>query len=161
MDTTSILHFVSESIYLISVFCIFLTIAIWKGRQTIINLICGLYFALLISSQFPYYDIVLKDLTESTVIAAAKLVIFILFTFLSTWLFKRIMPEEYREGKFETFHKKILLACAATILVMLFSFSILPVTEFLTPGTPIQSIFAPTQFFFWWLLLPLAVLFFV
>jgi hypothetical protein len=57
--------------------------------------------------------------------------------------------------------KKILLACMATILVMIFSFHALPVTEIITPGTPIQSLFAPEQNFFWWLILPLVVLFFI
>jgi len=161
MDTGLILHFISESIYLIVVFSFFIFIAIYKGRQAVINFICGLYLALLVSTQFPYYEFIFKSISQASVVAGAKLVIFICLTLLCTWLFKRIMPEEFREGKFETLHKKIILASLATILVMIFSFNILPVTEFLTPGTPIQSVFAPQEFFFWWLLLPLVILFFV
>jgi hypothetical protein len=69
------------------------------------------------------------------------------------------MPEEYREGKFETFGKKVMLALGATVLIMIFSFNVLPVTEFLVPGTPVQSLFAPQEYFFWWLLLPLILIF--
>jgi len=53
----------------------------------------------------------------------------------------------------------LLLAVAGTILIMVFSFHVLPVTEFLTPGTPIQSLFAPAQYFFWWLLVPFVILY--
>ena len=69
------------------------------------------------------------------------------------------MPDAFREMKLESFSKKFTYALCATILVMVFSFNVLPVTEFLTPGTPIQSLFAPTQYFFWWLILPLIALF--
>ena len=124
----------------------------------LINIICGLYLALLINIQFPYFDTMFSDLKQPEVIATAKLVVFIITLVLTTLLFKRIMPSEFLENKFESFHKKIALAIGATILVMIFSFNILPVTEFLTPSSPIQSIFAPHEYFFWWLLVPLVIL---
>ena len=137
-----------------------LFIAIFRGRQAIINLIFGLYLALLISLQFPYYGVILGTV-EGTTLAIGKLAIFGVFTVLSTWLCARIMPDEFQENKFETMGKKIILALMATVIVMIFSFNVLPVTEFLTPGTPIQSIFAPEQYFFGWLMLPLVALFFI
>ncbi len=161
MDTTSILHFLSESVFLLVVLGIFFAISLWRGRQTLINIICALYLTLLLTSQFPYYDKVLNGLNGTSAIAAAKLVLFVAITIITTLLFKRIMPEEYREGKFESFGKKIILAASATILVMIFSFNILPVTEFLSPGTPIQALFAPQEYFFGWLLVPLVALFFM
>ena len=138
-----------------------LVIAVFKGRQAIINLIFGLYFALLISLEFPYYDALLSNVSTASGAAIIKLGLFIFFTLIMTWLSARIMPDEFREKKFETFGKKFLLASAATVLVMIFSFHVLSVTEFLTPGPPIQSLFAPEGYFFWWLLLPLVVLFII
>ncbi len=158
MDPATIIHFLSESAYLLVVFLIFFSLAIIKGRQMLINIICGLYLALLLTIQFPYWDLVTKGLGQVVVIATVKLVIFIIVTVLATLLFKRIMPREYAENKFESFHKKIALALGATVLVMIFSFNVLPVTELLTPGTPVQSLFAPQEWFFWWLLLPLLIL---
>lgn len=158
MDTTLILNYLSESAYLLIVFSVFFALAIFKGRQMLINIICGLYLALLITTQFPYYDLILGDLKQAMVIAIAKLVLFIITFILTTLLFKRIMPREYDENKFESFGKKMILALGATVLVMAFSFNILPVTEFLTPGTPVQSLFAPQEYFFWWLMLPLVIL---
>ncbi|MEZ4104588.1 MAG: hypothetical protein R3B60_04885 [Candidatus Paceibacterota bacterium] len=158
MDTATILHFLSEFAYLLVVFFAFLSLTIIFGRQMVINIIFGLYLALLITIQFPYYDKVLNGLENTVAIAITKLAFFAVVTVLTTLLFKRLMPEEYDENKFESFGKKILLAVLATVLVMIFSFNVLPVTELLTPGTPIQSLFAPQEFFFWWLLLPLLLL---
>ena len=89
------------------------------------------------------------------------LVVFGLFTLTATILFARLMPREYGEGKFEGFWKKILLACGATVLVMAFSYHALPVTEIITPGSPIQYLFSSQSSFFWWLIAPLLLLFVV
>ncbi len=161
MDLEYFLNLLSELAYLLIVFGVFFFLAVFKGRQFIINIIFGLYLALLISLEFPFYDAILGSLSDSSTIAAAKLGIFAVFTLLMTWLAARVMPEEFRERKTETLGKKILLAAAATVLVMTFSFNALPVTEFLAPGTPIQSLFAPAEFYFYWLLAPLAILFIV
>jgi len=76
-------------------FC--LTFAIFKGRQAIINLMIGLYLALLISIEFPNYDILLGGLETSQSIALAKLGFFAVITILTTMLCYRIMPDEFRE----------------------------------------------------------------
>lgn len=161
MDTGFIVDFIYETSYFLAVFGVFFVLAIMRGRQAVINTIFSLYLALLVSLVFPYYDTLLGSLSTSTSQSAGKLVLFVIFTILAGLLFKRIMPDEFREQKFESFGKKVLLAAAATILVMIFSFQILPVTEFLTPGTPLQSLFAPPEYFFWWLLAPLVIVFFL
>ena len=159
MDTAYIFSILQELIYILVVFGFFLGYAIFRGRQAIINLITGLYLALLISLEFPYYDILLSQATTAHSQSIVKLILFAIFTLLTTILVTRIMPDEYREKKIESIFKKILLAMAGTILITVFSFHVLPVTEFLTPGTPIQSLFAPAQYFFWWLLVPFVVLY--
>jgi len=159
MDWAYVLDFIYEISYFLSVFGVFMIWATFKGRQAMINLIFGLYFALLISIHFPYTDYLTNNLGSGLAQAIGELTIFVIFTILTTWLAARVMPDEFRERKFETLHKKFLLAGAGAILVMAFSFHVLPVTEFLTPGTPLQSLFGPESYFFWWLLLPLVVLF--
>ncbi len=160
-NTSFLVDFLYEMAYLLIVLGIMFFIVIAKGRQAVINIIVGLYFALLISLVFPYYDLIFNSFESSKSIAAAKLGLFAVFTVISTLLVARVMPDEFREKKFESFGKKLILSAAATVVVMVFSFQVLPVTEFLTPGTPIQSIFAPEEYFFWWLLLPLLILFLV
>jgi hypothetical protein len=159
MDTSFFVNFISEIAYLLIVLGVIFSISIFKGRQAVINIIFGLYLALLISVEFPFYEQVLGSLSGAVSLSMAKLIIFLVFTILATVLCFRIMPDEFREMKLESFSKKFTLSLCATILVMVFSFHVLPVTEFLTPGTPIQSLFAPAEYFFWWLILPLVALF--
>lgn len=161
MNWSYLINFTIEISYLLLVFGIFLGFAVFKGRQAIMNLMVGLYLALLISIEFPFYDKVIGGLETAQSIAVAKLGFFAIITALTTMLFYRIMPDEFRENKFESLGKKLLLSAGATILLMIFSFHVLPVTEFLTPGTPIQSLFSPEGYFFWWLLAPLIILYVV
>jgi hypothetical protein len=159
MDTAFLLNFLSEIAYFLIVLGVLFGVALFKGRQAIINIIVALYLALLISVEFPFYEELLGSLATTESIAVAKLIIFLVFTVVATILCFRIMPSEFRESRFESFGKKLFLTLSATILIMVFSFHVLPVTEFLTPGTPIQSLFAPAEYFFFWLLLPLILLF--
>lgn len=159
METDVIISTLKEFIYLGSVFGVFIFYTMIRGRQATINIIAGLYFALLISLEFPYYDTFLAGASEGHTAAAGKLILFTIFTIFTTILMSRLMPAEFTEKKFESFGKKLLLATAGTILIMVFSFHVLPVTEFLTPGTPVQSLFSSSDYFFWWLMLPLIFLY--
>lgn len=159
MDGAAIFDFLKEIVFLLAVFGLFLMYALAKGKQSLINLIMGLYLGLLLSVEFPYYGLLLGSGSSAGSESAIKLVIFAGFAIFSTVLFGHLMPREFDETAFEGFGKKALFALGGTVLVMAFSFHVLPVTEFLTPGTPIQYLFAPEQGFFWWLIAPLAVLF--
>jgi len=161
MDTAAIISVLQESIFMIVVFVIFLIYTLKHGRQSITNLILGLYFALLISIQFPYYESLLGATSSPKAEAILLIVVFSAFTIISAMLFGRLMPREYDEGSFEGFWRKMLLAAAATAMVMSFSYHVLPVTELITPGSPIQYLFGSAQSFFWWLFAPILILFLV
>lgn len=159
MDTVAILGFLNESLFMIIVFGVFIFLAIKKGRQTVTNVILGLYLALLISIEFPYYDAILGSASSPKSESILMLVVFIVFTALATLLFARILPREYDETSLEGFWKKFLLASAGTVLVMAYSYHALPVTELITPGSPINYLFASSQSFFYWLIAPIVVLY--
>lgn len=160
MDTGTIASFIHELFYLLIVFGIFLTLALMKGRYAIINIIFALYLALLVSLKFPYFDFFLNAGSPKSN-AVVLIVIFSIFTVLGIMLFRRHIPGDDYESAFQHFWTKVLLASMATILVMAYSYQALPVTELFTPGSPIQSLFGPSEHFFWWLILPLTILFFV
>jgi hypothetical protein len=161
MDLGYVLTFLYEIAYFIAVFFLFFLFAVLKGRQAIMNVIIGLYFALLIFLTFPNFEFILSGLQSSQSLATGQLGFFALVTLLTTALCFRIMPEEFKEKRLESLGQKLLLTFGATALVMVFSFDVLPVTEFLVPGTPIQSLFAPEAYYFWWLLVPLVILYVV
>lgn len=159
MDTDAALSLLKESAFVLAVFGVLLAYAFIRGRQAITNLILGLYLALLITLEFPYFDAILGNVADARTQSMVMIGIFLIFTVLATLLFSRLLPREYDEGTFEGAGKKLIFALAATILVMAYSYHALPVTEFVDPGSPIQSLFAPEQGFFLWLLAPLAILF--
>jgi high-affinity Fe2+/Pb2+ permease len=161
MDTASFTAALQEYLFLLLVFGCFLVYAISAGRQSITNIILGLYFALLISIEFPFYNVILGSTSNEKTESILMLVVFAAFTLGGTILFARLMPREYSEKKFEGFWKKLLLACGATILVMAFSYHALPVTDLITPGSPIQYLFGSENSFFYWLIAPIVVLFIV
>jgi hypothetical protein len=161
MDFGHVLTFMYEFAYLLGIFGLFLVFAIFKGRQATMNVIVGLYLALLISIEFPNYELLFSSIHSEKALAFAKLGFFAFITIFTTALCYRIMPSEFRENRFESFGKKLLLAFGATILIMAFSFQVLPVTELLAPGTPLQTLFGPEPYFFWWLLVPMVILYIV
>lgn len=161
MDTATILSFLNEILFLIVVFAFFAVFAFYKGRQTVTNIIFGLYLGLLLSIEFPYYAMFITKTTDATTASILKLVIFAVFSLIATMLFARVLPREYDEPLFGGFWKKMLLALAGTVLVMAYSYHALPVTDLITPGTPIHYLFGAKSSFFWWMIAPLVVLFLV
>jgi hypothetical protein len=154
MDTEALLALLKDSIFLVAVFGAFLFYAMVKGRYAIINIIFALYLALLISVEFPYYSTMSGG-------AVAKIGVFAAFVIAGAILFRRHIPGDDFEAAFQGLGKKIILAALASILVMIFSFHAFPAAELINTGTPIQSLFAPQENFFWWLILPLIFLFFL
>ena len=107
MDTAALATAVQEYLFLILVFVCFLVYAVSAGRQSITNIILGLYFALLISIEFPFYDVILGTTSNEKTESILMLIVFGAFTIGATVLFARLMPREYSEGKFEGFWKKM------------------------------------------------------
>ena len=159
MESAEIIAFLKEFAFLLITFGVFLMYAMAKGRYAIINIIFGLYIALLVTYTFPFWKYFPQDVGDGG--GSAKIIMFIAILIAAVILFRRHIPGDDYEKAFQSFWLKVLLASMATILVMLFSLHILPVTDIINPGTPIQSLFAPEENFFYWLMLPLIVLFFV
>lgn len=161
MDVSIFTEVFQEFLFVLVVFALFLAIALRKGRQTTVNIIFGLYFGLLLSLQFPYYDTLLAGVDSDSGQALFRILLFSVFAVLSTWLFARVLPREYSERMFEGFFKKLALASAGAVLVVLFSHNVLPIPELINITTPLSTYFAQSEYFFWWLLAPLIVIFLV
>ena len=157
MDLGYFLDLVYEFAFFLGVFAFFLTFAIFKGRQAVMNVTAGLYLAIVVTTYFPNYSTIFPDASK----ALPEIGFFAFIALLATLLFFRIMPEEFQEKRFESMGKKLLLSFGATALTIAICFQLLSVGELLNANTPLQSLFAPKEFFFWWLLAPLAILYVV
>lgn len=159
MSWTEIVSYVNGATLLFAVFALFLFFSIFKGRQTIINITIGLYLALLISIEFPNKDILLGKFDGGTSLILAKIASFTFISLFTTFLCYRIMPSEFREEKFESIFKKIFLSIGATILTITIIFQFLASNELINSTSSLASTFSSSEIYFWWLLLPLVVLY--
>lgn len=162
MGIQDLIVLLQESFVLILIFSGLLAYALIRSRGALISLILGLYLALLISLKFPYYDALLNaSVTEGIRDPLLLILLFIIFTALGAFLFERLIIDTTDEGAFECLLTKVLLALGGTILIMAFSYHVIPITILVELGTPASALFAPAEYFFWWLIVPLVVLWFV
>ena len=147
---------------LICIFGALFAYAIVRGKRALIALILGLYIALLISLEFPYYERIFAMTSGGgNSEAMATIGLFAIFTMASAFLAERLISYEYEERAFEGIGKKILLAMLGTVLILTYSYHVLPITTIVDPGATISSLFAPPEYFFWLLMIPLVGLFII
>lgn len=155
MDIASLITLLEESVVLIVVFFALLAYAMIRGRHALMSLILGLYIALLVSLKFPYYEHLYALTGSESTHTGALIGLFALFTAFATFIFERLLFVDSFEKAFEAFPKKLLLALLGAGLVLAYSYHVLPLTNFVTPGEPVGILFAPEEHFFWWLIVPL------
>jgi hypothetical protein len=161
MDWSWITGLISEVAYFLIVFGLLYVWATVRGYWSVVRIIVGLYIALPIYQYLPFIDAWLARLAESAHRIILEGIVFLVLTIITSRLCVRLIPDEGREKYFANVPKKILLSFGATVFIMSLSFHVLSVAEIITAGTPIQTLFASESSFFWWLLVPLGILFFV
>ncbi len=154
MDTSWFVSFLKEFLFFLIVLGSFIGYGMFRGTQSLINVILGLYLGLLIATQFPYFDTLVTSSDNPKSGSLLMILVFAFFSTVATYFYSRIMPDGEDDSIFSDIKRKFMYASSATILVMIYSFNVLPVTDFITPGSPIYSLFAPAEYFFWWLLVP-------
>lgn len=160
MDFDPILSFIQGWILLLSSFTSALMYSIVRGRQSLINLMIGLYFGLFLYQLFPFTGTLVEMAGSQKSEAIMSVGVFLALSVLSTILFTRLMPSEYLEGKFESMGKKIMLSAAAMILVMSLMIHYLPVNEIFNTGSPLPESLQTEELAFLWMLVPLGAMFF-
>lgn len=145
-------------IFVVFVALIFYNIRYGKGRS--IALILSLYVALLLFTRFPFLAEIISEGGDATTLLLQKAGVFIGFVILAHIILRRLVFAEFPMDKFKRFLQSSLLALAALALLLAFSYHVLPVTDVVAFSDPVRTLFADSQFFFWWLVGPLVLLFF-
>ncbi len=151
MDIGLIQNFIFEFSILLTTAAVGLVWAFFGGRQSLINLICAGYLALLLFKLQPYQSLV----NENTYLAIGG---FLFLTVLGFLFFRRVMPSEYLENRFESFGKKILLTIAFTIFALVLIMNYLPFSDLLGTQPALLSWLNNQTFSFWYLLIPLVIM---
>lgn len=156
LDLTSLLALMRELAVVLALFGALLAYAFLRGRRASMCLILGLYIALLISLTFPYHDALIAFISRiGAGPNAAAALVFAGFAALGALLFNRLLEDEYDMPALEDVTKKILLAALGTILLLAFSYHILPLSGIVDPDGVLSALFAPESHFFWLLIIPL------
>lgn len=150
MNISAVIDLLVEFGLVLGTFAIGLVWAVWGGRQSVINIICAGYLALLFYQFFPYQE---RFVDQPFVLLCTYLGLS-----LVAFLFcRRIMPAPYLENRLESFGKKLLLGFAFSVFVIVISLQFLPLSDILGPQPTLLAFFADSTYSFWYLLLPLAL----
>lgn len=149
-----------DAIIIIAVFILFFGYGLKFGKDRIISLILSFYFAFILYSSVPYLDTLtfLKD--TDTQVFISKALIFLIFLFISNFIIKRFVYTEFSSKQVKRFFEAGILSVGATILTLALYNTIAPAESVYNFGAPISNLFSSADLFFWWLVAPLAILFF-
>ena len=168
MGTTTILGYFREAADLVQTFSLdFIIIAVTfavlfllsmrSGKGTTITLIFSFYVGLLTYLHFPYIERFLFFTETETQLFLSNAIVFLAFVIISYVTLSRVVYADFSEKTPTRLLEAGLLSAAATLLLLSFSYQILPVTTLYNFGAPVDSLFEPSNLFFLWLMIPLVI----
>ena len=136
-----------------------LLISLRFGTDLVIALNLGLYIGYLAHTNFPYLAKA-REIGGESPDWWADVGVFVVFTLAGFFIFKRVISSAFMELE-ARWLDSVLLAVSTTLFIGVLTYALFPL-----PHTPIVTpIFtewlSATYLFFWWLMLPLAVIFVV
>lgn len=130
-----------------------------SGRGGIISLLVAFYAGYAVFLVFPYTDDIVGAGSSPLIKAAISVVLFGIATFIPFHFIQRLVGNGF--GVLSFVPRFALSFLAATFLMAL-AYHVFHVTNIYTFPDPINSLFAPDQYFFWWFIAPLlGLLFFI
>lgn len=133
------------------------TLSMHLGKGAIITLIFSFYVGLLTYLHFPYIERFLFFTENETQLFLSNAAIFLAFVIISYVTLSRVVYADFSEGAPERIFEAGLLSAAATLLLLSFSYQILPVTTLYNFSESVDLLFEPSNLFFLWLVIPLAI----
>jgi uncharacterized membrane-anchored protein len=128
------------------------------GRGGIISLLISFYAGYAIYMVFPYTDDILNSGGSSTVKAIISVALYIAATFVPFHFIQRLTSGGF--GVLSVVPRFVLSFLAAAFLLTL-AYHVFYVSNIYTFPSPIDSLFAPDEYFFWWFIAPLVGLLFL
>jgi hypothetical protein len=128
------------------------------GRGGIISLLVAFYAGYGIYLAFPYTDALLNAGGTPLIKAVISVVIFLIASFVPFEFIQRLVGGGFGVlSVVPRFALSILAAC----FLMALAYHVFHVSNIYTFPEPMNTLFGPNQYFFWWFIAPLAGLFFL
>ncbi|MCX6703532.1 MAG: hypothetical protein NTV02_02510 [Candidatus Zambryskibacteria bacterium] len=139
----------------IFIFCTLFTFFLGKSKG--VSLLLSLFGAILLFQTFPFVKN-LTVLTGAVPLALNTLAIFLAFTAFLYFTLNRYIVGDFFEAKF---FKSAILGLAITALVLAIMHFVLPVDALYNFGPKVDTWFGGNFGLFWWIAIPLGILFFI
>lgn len=137
---------------------VLLVFAMKGGRGGLISLMLSLYAGYAIYIVFPYTDFVLTLGGTTTIKAALSILLFAAATIIPFLFLRRITSGGF--GSL-TFFQNLLLATIAAAFILALGYHLFDIGNIYTFPDPLNRLFEPKEYFFYWFIAPLAGLFFL
>ncbi len=147
----SILSFSSDVVIIVALTAIFASIGLFFGKSRLVAIILAFYPVSLILSTFPY----LKSVPQTIF---SEIVIFLVFYFITFYLFSFILSTQFSYQKIKRFLEAVLLGLTATALTIVTAYHTIDLTSIYNFSGSIDRLFLGDMYF-WWLIIPLGILF--
>lgn len=128
------------------------------GRASIISLILAMYAGYAVYTVFPYSEQVIAAGGTTMMKAVVSIVLFSIATFIPFHFIQRLTG-----GGFGilSFFPRIVLSFLAAAFMLALAYHVFDINNIYTFPAPIDQLFAPEGFFFWWFIAPLLGLLFL
>jgi len=131
------------------------------GKRRIVALIFSLYFASFLYLYFPYSDFFIQSDLGTLELTALIAGVFFVFFILLFIILIRIINVSFPQSSGRRWLEATLLSTATTTLILALLYHVIPIAPLYDFSSPIDRLFESPEYFFWWLIAPLVVLFFV
>lgn len=148
-----------DGVIILCLFGALLLYGLRYGKRRILTLTLSLYVALLVYMHFPYeLDIFAGSAFQSLFAGSAVFGGFTAFVYLTI---ARSVHAEFPYNRVKRYTEAGVLSACAAGLLLAFSYHVLPVSTLYDFNPQIDTFFASSKLFFWWLVIPLVGLFFL
>ncbi|OGG54381.1 hypothetical protein A3D62_00430 [Candidatus Kaiserbacteria bacterium RIFCSPHIGHO2_02_FULL_49_11] len=140
-----------------ALFILFVVYGLRYGKSGSVSLMLSLYVGILAFISFPYREKIALYGSSEFQVALLYILAFCVGVFVAHYIVRRFVFAEYPMSRVVRIAQAALLAAGSTGLLFAFAYHALPVSTLYDFDAVIDSLFS-SQYFFWWLVAPLAVL---
>jgi len=157
-EINTLLHNPSWDIVAIFVFlAVGFFYGLWAGKNKLLAFLFSLYVSGFLFENFYYLDKIVKGGTMMERFWF-EVLIFLFLAVVLTVVFSRIFEPSFDSGP-KNWLKSFLLSFSSIGLLFSYLFHIFPAKDVFTFSPLVQNLFASNNAFFWWLFIPLIVIF--
>lgn len=131
--------------------------AMREGGAGVISLNISLYSGYAIYSVFPYRDAIIAIGSTPLIQAIIAVVLFLLLTILPFMVTMRLTAPSFGQL---SFFQGILLSFVAAVFLLALGYHVFEISNIFTLPDPLNQLFAPKGYFFYWFISPLIGLYF-